>query len=461
MAAVWGLIAITPFALPVSHAGLNESRCLGERVTIVGTARDDVIVGTPRADVIDGHRGDDRIVGGSGDDTLCGGRGHDILRGGDGVDFLAPGAGRDFVRGGRDGINVVSYRHAPGGIAINLRTGIATGWGRDDVRGVHQIVGSPFGDRIIGDQRGNALLGFDGRDRLVGGAGGDALSGGPGDDTLLGGAGVDYAAYVDSREPVEVDLREGRATGEGNDQLATVEGIFGSPHDDTLAGDPADNEFVGGIGGDDELIGRGGDDVMFRYYGAGSVVAGSGTDTVYYEFPGTIDLVNGTATGADYSDRIAGVENVSAGGGRHVIVGDDRPNALVGGGGRDVIGGAGADDRIMGQAGADVLSGGAGVDQLVGGPGDDTCVEGEDVSSCETKAGVIDAWADLVVTSWSPVDSTGRCIPYPGGLAYRRLITGMRRASALASDSCRPAPPTATGFVPRTSALAFLLATSF
>jgi TolB protein len=83
----------------------------GDRCTIVGTPRADVLTGTSRGDVICGLGGDDRIDGagaddivdgGPGADRITGGRDEDMLLGGTGADLLfASDSRRDHVDGGR------------------------------------------------------------------------------------------------------------------------------------------------------------------------------------------------------------------------------------------------------------------------------------------------------------------------------------------------------------------------
>lgn len=368
---------------PERASAASAARCQLLRVTIVGTPGDDLVRGTRGDDVIAGLAGDDRLLGRGGSDRLCGGPGRDVLRGGEGIDRLDPGAGRDRVTGGPDPINVVSYVESPHPIRINLEKETALGWGRDVVRNVHQVEGSRFGDVITGTAQGNALIGLAGGDRLTGGDGDDSLLGGRGNDRLVGGRGADYAAFINSAAPVDVDLAAGSSRGEGRDDLKSLENVFGSPQDDVLAGTNGANEFIGGVSGDDEIVGRRGNDAIFRYYGAGTINGGRGRDTVFYAFPGTIDLPSGTAIGTDFSDSLAGAENVIGAGGRHVIVGDDASNELQGGGGRDAIKGGAADDMISGGGGDDLLTGGDGADEISGGGGEDTCLEGESVSSCE------------------------------------------------------------------------------
>lgn len=409
------LLAGLPVELSEKAAASGSRRCHLLTVTIRGTHKDDVLQGTPGDDVISGFGGNDRLIGGGGSDYLCGGRGDDTLDGGEGIDWLLPGGGRDIATGGADSINVISYLPSPAAIGINLRTGIARGWGRDSVRNVHQVEGTQFDDVVVGDSSGNALVGLGGRDRLRGGRGEDSLVGGSGDDDLSGGRGSDYAVFIDSGSAVRVDLARGTARGEGADRLRAFENVFGSREDDVLTGTKRSNVFIGGVAGDDDIVGRGGSDVVFRYYGAGSVDGGRGRDKVFYAFPGAIDLTSGTAVGIDFSDSLLRVENVVGGGGRHTIIGDDARNELAGGGGLDVIRGSGGDDTISGDGGDDLLAGGEGSDELRGGGGEDSCVEGESLSSCE-RTSITDksdalSLGDWPASWWLPRWACGPTVP--------------------------------------------------
>jgi len=82
------------------------------------------------------------------------------------------------------------FRRLPA-IVANLGQGSATGDGPDVVAGVERMLGSPLGDRLIGNDPPNFLNGGSGNDDLAGMGGRDRLVGGPGNDDLDGGPGVD------------------------------------------------------------------------------------------------------------------------------------------------------------------------------------------------------------------------------------------------------------------------------
>jgi len=196
---------------------------------------------------------------------------------------------------------------------------------------VEAIVPPPVDDpqaprNLVGGSGSDLLQGGDGNDRLAGGGGNDVLVGGGGDDLLLGGDGD--------------DLLDG---GDGDDR------VFGEAGDDTL---------VAGHGGGNDLLDGGG-----------------GIDTVTYTSTSrgiVVDLAAGTGVGPEIDrDTLVGIENVTAGDGDDVVLGDGNANVLLGGRGNDRLSGRGGDDRLEGGAGDDIVDGGAGNDRLVGGPGND------------------------------------------------------------------------------------------
>jgi RTX calcium-binding nonapeptide repeat (4 copies) len=74
--------------------------CHGQRATIVGTPRNDVLSGAAGRDVIVGLGGNDKLSGLGGNDVICGGPGKDTRNGGKGNDKLYGDAGKDTLKGG-------------------------------------------------------------------------------------------------------------------------------------------------------------------------------------------------------------------------------------------------------------------------------------------------------------------------------------------------------------------------
>ncbi|MDP9405095.1 MAG: hypothetical protein M3O86_00615 [Actinomycetota bacterium] len=163
-----GVLLATAFAT-VPAAG-ETAACHGEAATQSGT----LVYGSDHADVIVGTAGDDRLFAGGGDDTICGLGGHDVIDAGYGDDLVDGGAGRDTVWYSRyqEGVS----------IRVNLRSGDATGEGRDElvlgtVENVELNCSADNDDTLVGDDRRNVLSGGSGADRLVGKGGNDVLYG--------------------------------------------------------------------------------------------------------------------------------------------------------------------------------------------------------------------------------------------------------------------------------------------
>ncbi len=324
------ILALTGWPGPVSAAA--PTRCLGLQASIIGTPGHDRIEGTPGDDVIAAGGGDDHVDAPRGDDVVCagagadevhgglgadvlhgergkdelfaggdaddlvGGRGVDLLVGGDAADALFGGGGADILRagagfdspligggggdivdGGTDG-GTASFLFASRGVTADLSIGTATGEGQDGLFGVGSVVGSPFGDLIIGTDGDNRLEGEGGDDMLLGMGGDDLLVGGLGDDGLDGGDGSrDAAGFRMARGSVHVDLTAGTASGQGTDTVVGVEDAMGSAFGDLLDGDAAANDLIG-WDGDDVIAGLAGDDYLLGERGDDTLDGGEGND---------------------------------------------------------------------------------------------------------------------------------------------------------------------------------------
>ena len=137
--------------------------------------------------------------------------------------------------------------------------------------------------------RGSASVyftGFGGPDTVRSGAGDDSFTLGNGTNFVDGGAGKDQLYWTQS---VIADLATGRAVsrtpGLFDDSFINIEGIGGSPFDDILLGNNANNRIDGtsvspGSSGNDILVGRGGDDILWGGTGSDVLIGGSGRDTL-------------------------------------------------------------------------------------------------------------------------------------------------------------------------------------
>lgn len=374
--------------------------CFGKQATIVGTNTGERIVGTPDADVIVAKGGDDTIFGRGGRDRICGGGGKDTLVG---------ARGRDRLKGGRGA------------------------------------------DNFFGGQ---------GSDVMISGQGSfHVMFGGPGDDFYNGfGSPFDFAAFTNARNPVNANLANNVATGQGNDTLKDIEGLAGSEMADTLTGDRAPN-FIFGDQGNDTIslsgVPAGSSESDFAEGGPGNdrITGSNAFDVVtYLAAPSgvTVDLQSGTVSGGEGNDTLLSIEGVDGSGFADTLSGSADDDAFQGNGGADTIdgrmgddvlvyfsagggvtvdlgagtasgGGAGNDSLISvedvigssfadtitgndvgnflgGGGGNDVLSGLAGGDALIGDAGNDTADGGDGTDVCDAES-EINCEQDPVTTS--------------------------------------------------------------
>ena len=367
----------------------------GTNPVLIGTLQADTIMGTLGADTIEGLDGNDVISGLDGADFLDGGQGNDVLNGDAGNDILVGGAGADILNGGEGQADIASYRGFAGTIvsisiingvrseerigvtanllAPNLNTGEAAG---DTYSGIEGLFGSDFADSLTGDNANNILSGFIGSDSIFGGLGDDTLDGGAGADILDGGEGFDLAGYRTASVGVAAflggaNINMGDAAG---DTLISIEGLEGSPLNDTLGGNDAANIFWGGEG-NDLIFGVGGSDTLIGGEGADTLDGGAGFDFASYTnaASGLILFMGGGTfnSGEANGDAHTSIEGLIGSQFSDIIGGDAGNNELRGIGGNDFLFGRDGNDVMLGGDGNDVLSGGLGSDRLEGGSGID------------------------------------------------------------------------------------------
>ncbi|MEM7778558.1 MAG: calcium-binding protein [Pseudomonadota bacterium] len=227
------------------------------------TTDDDTIFGGTGADTIFGMRGDDHVEGGDDNDLIYGNSGNDDLFGGDGNDDIRGGSGNDTIDGGADAD------------VIDGNTG-------DDI-----IDGGDGNDQIKGSSGNDTITAGAGDDVTYGGSGDDLLFAGLGDDFYDGDSGFDTIDYSSSEQGLTVDLSKHTITGNGDDEVWSIEGLVASDHDDTIKADKRDNVIDGGAG-DDEIRGLG---------GADDLTGGAGADTFVWQTKDII--VDGNSLGVD------------------------------------------------------------------------------------------------------------------------------------------------------------------
>ena len=388
---------------------------------------DNTLRGGGGADEIYGGSGDDELNGDGGDDELYGGPGDDMVNGGAGDDTLIGGPGKDGFTGGA-GEDTVSYATAQEEkVTIDL-TWTASQLAADPNNpshsdgdyfptghGVENVIGSPRGDTIHGDDGPNKLWGGAGADTLNARNGDDIIDGGPGGDDIDGGAHYvdeivvperiipavtreeeiegsrviiilqprmvipgytipgrqgegDTVTYANSDAGVRVSLTTGRGEdgdAEG-DRLSNVEHLVGSGHDDRLFGDSGANRLTGGAG-DDRIVANAGDD---------TVEGGAGADTM----DGDLDAYPTTTVASDTLSYASSAGAVTIDLSRQYAVAasaeQQRSHYATGSGGdaagdkfrgfENVTGGMG-NDRLTGDGWNNILIGGPGADRLDGG----------------------------------------------------------------------------------------------
>ena len=361
---------------------------------VKGSAFGDSLFGDGNANWLGGGAGDDVIDGGAGDDTVEGGAGDNDLTGGAGFDLasyatatgavtasLAAGTATGPVNDiltGFEGLVGSAFNDTLTGNGqknlLNIGTGgadsVSGGGGFDTISfadlttsanvdmvarlefntltsftGIEGVIGTGFGDSILGDTAGNWLSGGAGDDVIDGGAGDDTVEGGAGDDDLAGGSGFDLASFATATGAVTASLATNRATGQGSDTLAGFEGLIGSAFADTLTGDSGRNLLNIGSGGAD------------------SVAGGAGFDTISFADL-TQSVIVDLAARREFNTltSFTGIEAVIGTAFGDSIAGDTVGNFLSGGAGDDVIDGGLGNDTIQGGAGDDSLDGGGGTD---------------------------------------------------------------------------------------------------
>ena len=342
---------------------------------IDGGGDGDQLFGDKGNDQIDGGPGDDKVDGGAGDDSsLDGGGGSDLVVGGAGTDDASGGegdsdvvrgdAGTDTLSGGGGSDDIVSYASATrGGIQVSLGANKAKGDGHDDLGGFEDVVGSPQGDTIVGDDSVNKLDGGVGNDTLESGGGGGIAYGGPGSDDC---SGFD----VENSCGPEVGPPPGVAS------VILNQGLDGS----SLV-------VQGGSGADDMRISRNGDWSVSddRSIFAGEGCENPGGNTGVANCAGDAALV--VVTGGDGDDNLAIDPSVPASA-KVRVNGNGGSDHLVGGPEDDVLeagenynGPDNGSDVLEGNGGNDVLYADPGGDQLLGGDGEDLLVSS--VATCQ------------------------------------------------------------------------------
>ena len=231
-------------------------------------------------------------------------------------------------------------------------------------------------------------------DVLDGGPGDDRIDNGGGADEITGGTGVDTAVYGSSNDIVTLDdvADDGGASGERDNVHSDVENVNAGSGNDVVRGSASANALNGGSG-DDRLFGGAGADQLSGSTGADDLTGGSDFDRVAYPEAGpparsnqriTLDGVANDGVANEGDNARADIEDVAAGPGSDVVVGDGDANTLEGGPGADDITGGPGVDTLFGGEDADVLRARDGLRERVdcGAGGSATVDSNDDVVGC-------------------------------------------------------------------------------
>ena len=266
-----------------------------------------------------------RLIGSSGSDAL----------------FLMAGARVGFDGG--EGFNLIGLYNATRGATVDLAivdTYQNTRNGLVSLRNVSRVDGTPFADRLFGEDGNNMIIGAGGSDKLYGRGGDDFImpvlgisstDAAAARNFIDGGDGTDLVSFLAShylRSGVTVDLnsRQAQDTGYGTIIFRSVENLSGSNYDDTITGDRNANALFGGRGVD-HLFGGNSNDMLW-----GDAISFFSAELGTF----AVNPVDGGWFG-DTLDGGVGDDWIDGGGGDDVIIGGRGADILIGGAGNDLF----------------------------------------------------------------------------------------------------------------------------
>jgi len=357
--------------------------------TLLGERGNDLMDGGAGSrDFVDGGLGDDSLFGGAGNyDQVIGGVGNDELHGGQGNDDVLRGDhGSDLFDGGSGSHDTASFAvsgftgansFSGTGVTVNLSEGRATQDGNDHLRGIEDVIGSPFHDIIVGDRKPNVLYGAGGDDRLVASGSEDSAYGGRGSDACEGFVTQDSCGPEASgaTPTVEVDLAGGVV---GSSLTAVVRlpqlvpGLESKPEVANTSMHVSFEEGAWLLKEEPLPIVAGDSCVATGTFEARCVVAGK-PDAAFLDGGSGDDLIEVESSSPSYVSTF--------------IDGEGGADTLIGGSGEDNLSGAPAvsehpTDALYGRGGDDslangaLLDGGRGSDLLIAAPCDSQMVNG-------------------------------------------------------------------------------------
>ncbi len=229
--------------------------------------------------------------------------------------------------------------NAEGDSVIGSVAGVIGGSGNDTIIGstaAEILQGGDGNDSLLGADGNDALFGGDGDDTLMGGAGKDDLDGGLGSDLMDGGSGRDWVFYSNRTENLTITLdgiRNDGAAGE-NDQLLSIENVYGGEGANYIVGNYADNLITCQAGlniGHNTLFGGGGNDTLQAGPSGDSLHGGNGNDSLVGG-PGNDDLWGD----AGNDTMLGGIGSPTSGDGDNDFHAQDgEADTIIGGRGND------------------------------------------------------------------------------------------------------------------------------
>ena len=254
--------------------------------------------------------------------------------------------GDDIIIG--NGNTRLQYILALDGVTVDITAGTAhgaapgdvAGVGTDTFTGVNSIMGSTFGDTLLGSGGNEQFLGL------------------AGDDYIDGRGGFDFAQYsnlTNTTGGVSINMAAGIVTGDastGTDTLRSIEAVQGTFFNDVY-------DATGFGGGGALNVGNNGLFNQFDGMAGDDTITGNGSTQIVYANATagvSVDLSTGIVTGnaSVGTDTITGgVNNVIGSGFGDTITGTGAMQFLNGGGGNDTIDGGGGNDALTGGAGND------------------------------------------------------------------------------------------------------------
>ena len=332
----------------------------GDRIELARGIEDTEILDTSFENLEGSQFSDPQLQGDNGDNIIRGLGGDDVLEGEGGDDTLIGGAGADSFNGG-NGTDLADYSESSAGVTVRL-LGMGEGAeaegdtftkASENVATVENLLGSRYGDRLVGDDGDNRIdpslsnnYFENSREEI------DIVEGGGGVDTLV----IDYS----QQDWRALGIQGGFASDTATSGYLSRRNIDdNSVIQDAVSFSEIERSLIIGTLKDDSIQGGAGFDSLFASDGNDSLNGGDGNDSLRGEEG------NDFLEGGNGNDAIQGNE------GDDFLNGGNGNNVLQGNQGNDTVIGGDGNDWILGNEGNDTLEGGAGGDYLDGGDGRD------------------------------------------------------------------------------------------